>query len=244
MDAFKRLRGQAGVYGVLAFSLGGAAGVMICISVVDLWFPLMVREGVVVPSLFVLAGFALFYLSSKAMARCDRFKPEAGALPLSKHDHVHASQLRNFRVSAMMFFALTLHNFPEGLAVSVSAASSDKLGFTIAIAVALHNFPEGAIIAAPCYHASKNRSLAIGLAFLSGLSEPFGALASTIFLGPFLKTHPGFVPYVLCIVAGIMLAASFLELLPEASLYNRSGTVATGFISGTVIMLVTIWAIE
>jgi ZIP family zinc transporter len=42
---------------------------------------------------------------------------------------------------------------------------------------------KGAVIAAPAYHATKSRSLAIGLAFLSGLSEPLGAWVSIVVLG-------------------------------------------------------------
>jgi zinc transporter ZupT len=59
-----------------------------------------------------------------------------------------------------------------------------------------------------------------------------------------LKAHPTFVPYVLCIVAGIMLSSSFLELLPESALYNRPGVVLAGFATGTSMMLATIWYAE
>jgi zinc transporter ZupT len=38
-----------------------------------------------------------------------------------------------------MFLTLTLHNFPEGLAVSVSNSASEKLGLSVALAVAFHN---------------------------------------------------------------------------------------------------------
>jgi ZIP family zinc transporter len=96
-------------------------------------------------------------------------------------------------------------------------------------------------IAAPYYAATSSRMGSIGLAFLSGLSEPLGALASVLVLGPFLKQHPTFVPYILCAVAGIMVASALVELLPEARSYGRSDLVLYGYIIGTVTMLATIW---
>jgi zinc transporter, ZIP family len=128
-----------------------------------------------------------------------------------------------------------------GLAVSVSAASSEELGLTIAIAVAFHNGPEGMAIAAPYYAATNSRLGSIGLALLSGFSEPLGAIASLVVLGPFLQQHPWFIPYILCLVAGIMVASALVELLPEARSYGRSDLVMYGYCAGTLTMLLTIW---
>ena len=107
--------------------------------------------------------------------------------------------------------------------------------------MAFHNGPEGMAIAAPYYAATGSRLRAIGLAFLSGLSEPFGALVSVLLLGPFLRTHVTFIPYILCVVGGIMIASAFVELLPEARSYGRNDLVAYGYVVGTVTMLATIW---
>ena len=64
--------------------------------------------------------------------------------------------------------AITLHNFPEGLATFLAALSDPGLGIAIGIAVALHNIPEG---------------LAVGVAFgavTAGL--PSATLASAVAL--------------------------------------------------------------
>lgn len=59
--------------------------------------------------------------------------------------------------TAMLVLAVTLHNFPEGMAVGVTFAGA-MLGeanitmmaaFALALGIAIQNFPEGAIISMP-----------------------------------------------------------------------------------------------
>ena len=83
-----------------------------------------------------------------------------------------------------MAFTMTLHNMPEGLAVAFSAYTG--LGWVMAVAIAMHNIPEGIIVAAPIYAATGSRLQALGIATLSGLSEPLGALLALLFVKPFL----------------------------------------------------------
>jgi zinc transporter ZupT len=120
MDLFRDK--DKGVHGVLAFSLALAAGVMITVSVVDLWFPLAVTDGLVAPTFVVFVGMAGFQLISNAM-NATKFCQQHHAhqhslLPLTDRDCEEkmslTAQQRNLKVAAMMFLALTLHNFPEG----------------------------------------------------------------------------------------------------------------------------------
>ena len=251
MDWFKEK--DRGVQGVLAFSLALAAGVMITVSVVDLWFPLIFKDGIFLPTLAVGFGMLIFKGISKLLnSSTICFQPQIHhshhhhpLLPLTEREIEEklalSPQQRNLKLAAMMFLALTLHNFPEGLAVSVSASASEELGLTMAIAVAFHNWPEGMAISVPYYAATNSKLRSISLAFISGLSEPLGALAAIFILGPFLRLHPTVVPYVLCVVAGIMISSSFSELIPEASSYGRSDLGILGFVCGTLTMLATIY---
>merc|ERR1719456_441213 len=117
-----------------------------------------------------------------------------------------------------MALVLTAHNFPEGLAVAVSAMDSSRLGVLVAVAVAAHNIPEGIVIAVPLYAASKSRAKAVGWALMSGLTEPLGALCAVLFLRPWV-TERG-LQAILCLVAGMMFAVSFIELFPAAWRYG------------------------
>ncbi|KAH9259705.1 hypothetical protein BASA81_002127 [Batrachochytrium salamandrivorans] len=247
MDVCTKRDSRGGVHSVLAFSLSLAAGVMISVSVVDLWIPLVLVDGLGFPSLAVLAGVGLFKVLSHLLLKCS--PPSLHLLPIANEELFQGkltlpARERHFKLALTMFLTLTLHNIPEGLAVSVSNTASEKLGGRIAVAIAFHNFPEGVAIAVPYYAATGNRARAIGLAFLSGLSEPVGALCSVLLLGPFFRANPSYMPYSLCVVGGIMLASAVLELLPEAKSHGRMDLLLLGMTVGCITMLLTIWATE
>jgi ZIP family zinc transporter len=123
---------------------------------------------------------------------------------------------------------------PEGLATFIAAVENPSIGISIAIAIAIHNIPEGVAIAIPIYYATKSRKKALLYSFLSGLSEPLGAL-----LGIFILTY--FVSdiwfgAVFGVVAGIMIYISLDELLPTAEKYGEHHLAIYGLIIGMVVM--------
>lgn len=82
-----------------------------------------------------------------------------------------------------MFVSLVIHNFPEGMAVAVTTHEKTSTGLAVMLAIAFHNIPEGIVIAVPCLAARPESPwLGVGLATLSGLAEPLGALVSLAFL--------------------------------------------------------------
>ena len=121
MDYFKDK--EKGMNGVLAFSLALAAGVMITVSVADLWLPLVFIDGLTKPSLAVGVGMIGFKIISRMMSNTticlQHHTHQSSLLPLTQRDREEkislTPQQRNLKVAAMMFLALTLHNFPEGL---------------------------------------------------------------------------------------------------------------------------------
>ena len=78
-------------------------------------------------------------------------------------------------------FGITLHNFPEGLAIFLAAKKSTKLGLTLTAAMTLHNLPEGVAVALPIYFATKSRWQALKVCFLSGLAEPLAVVFAAFF---------------------------------------------------------------
>ncbi|WP_334307547.1 ZIP family metal transporter [Paraclostridium sp. AKS81] len=56
-----------------------------------------------------------------------------------------------------------------------------------ALAIAIHNLPEGISTSVPIYYAASSRKKAFLYSFISGLTEPVGALVCYILLMPIVK---------------------------------------------------------
>jgi len=67
---------------------------------------------------------------------------------------------------------ISLHNFPEGMAVYLSTLKGWKLGLSIAFAIAMHNIPEGIAVAVSMYAATRSKWSAIKWSIFSGFCEP------------------------------------------------------------------------
>ena len=78
---------------------------------------------------------------------------------LDPHDPAFQENKRRHiaRVGMMAAFAITAHNFPEGLATFFATLENPAVGMPLALAIAIHNIPEGISIAAPVYFATRNR---------------------------------------------------------------------------------------
>ena len=111
--------------------------------------------------------------------------------------------------------AITIHNFPEGIATFFAALDDPGVGVAIAVAVALHNIPEGISVSVPIYYATGSRRRAFTLSFLSGLAEPVGAVAVYVALRPVIT--PTLMGVLFGMVAGIMVYISLDEAPPHRS---------------------------
>mmetsp|Transcript_33737 Transcript_33737/g.101867 ORF Transcript_33737/g.101867 Transcript_33737/m.101867 type:complete len:340 (-) Transcript_33737:37-1056(-) len=120
------------------------------------------------------------------------------------------------RLGLVTFLAMTVHNFPEGVAVFCERASNKS---TLTLAIALHNIPEGAAVAIPIYQATQNFWKAFFMTFASGLTQPIGAAVAWLIFWKFdldLKDKPMLMGVIQAVTAGIMVCISLLELLPAA----------------------------
>ncbi len=218
------------------FMLGFASGVMIAASVWSLIIPAMnmAEENGQNPLFPAAGGFLLgvgFLLVLDAVIphlHIDAACPEGRACGLGK--------------SAMLMLAITLHNFPEGMAVGVvlagmlsgQAAVSSAAALALAIGIAIQNFPEGAILSMPLVGSGLSRRRAFGYGFLSGIVEPIGAVLTillTAFITPVL-------PYVLAFAAGAMLYVVVEELIPASQAGEHSNLGTVGAALGFALMLV------
>jgi len=215
----------------LSFSLGVSAGVMIYISFMELLPAASETVG-------EIWGLAAFFIGIGIIALIDLLIPEAENphefAGIDKPAVVHKENSRLMRTGLFMALAIGIHNFPEGLATFASALGNLKLGVFIAFAIAIHNIPEGIAVSVPIFYATGNKNKAFFYSFLSGISEPVGAIVGYLILRPFLT--PGFLAGLMAFVAGIMVYISLDELLPMAHRYGHGHLVIAGIVLGMLIM--------
>lgn len=60
-----------------------------------------------------------------------------------------SGQQRLHRTGILMALAISIHNFPEGLATFASALGNIDIAIPIVIAIAIHNIPEGIAVSVP-----------------------------------------------------------------------------------------------
>lgn len=217
----------------LSGSLGFSAGVMIYVSFVEIFQKANI--------LFVEAfgnktGYFLtivsFFSGIFIIALIDKL------VPSFENPHeikiLKEEDKKLYRMGLFSAIAITIHNFPEGFATFISGLENPKIGISIAIAIAIHNIPEGIAVSVPVFYATKNKKKAFFLSFLSGLSEPLGAIIFFLILRNFLNGIISGIVY--GIVAGIMVYISLDELLPSAEEYGKHHIAIGGLIGGMIII--------
>ena len=207
--------------------LGFASGVMVAASVWSLLIPSIEMGSVVAPTIGLLAGFAFLLI-------IDYITP-----------HIHPAggpegpQSRLSR-TAKLALAVTIHNFPEGMAVGVAIAGALTADFNMAgalalsLGIAIQNVPEGAIISMPLRAEGNSRWKAFGIGALSGIVEPLGGALVLLLATAVL----GIMPFMLAFAAGAMLYVVVEELVPEYSQGKHSNIGTVGFALGFALMMV------
>lgn len=216
-------------------SLGFAAGVMIAASVWSLLIPAIDKAEQLGRIGWVPAAGG-FSLGVAFLMLLDKLLPAF---------HAGTDRPEGVRKSlghtAMLIFAITLHNIPEGMAVGVAfaLAARQNSGVLLASATALaigmgiQNFPEGAAISLPLVQSGMKKSRAFVWGMLSGLVEPVTGILTVFVAG----TAEQLLPWLLSFAAGAMLYVVVEELIPEAKLAgSHVGTFGT--MSGFLIMMI------
>lgn len=220
----------------LCISLGFSAGVMIYVSMIEIFSKAKdnltshtdATLGVALASLAFFCGIVL-------IAIIEKFIPSKNTLPQNQTDS-HSKQM--LKTGSLIVIAITVHNFPEGLTTFISALSEPYVALPIFVAIAIHNIPEGIAVSVPIYEATKSKKHAFLFCLLSGLAEPLGAIIGYLLLLPIMSDL--LLGIIFGVVAGIMVYISFDELLPSAKKYGNHSLATIGLFLGMLVMAISL----
>jgi zinc transporter, ZIP family len=205
--------------------MGGAAGVMVAAACWSLLQPAIEMAGTW-PAVIGLAvgGLFIFVLDQRLPHLHPEFPDEA----------TQEGPSSSYRRAVLLMVAITIHNFPEGLAVGVAfGAGTPAAALALAIGIGLQNIPAGLAIALPLRREGMSRFRAFWYGQLSATVEPVaGVLGCALVLvaAPVL-------PYAMSFAAGAMLYVVVEELLPETTRQGNTDVATLGFLSGFLVMM-------
>jgi zinc transporter, ZIP family len=209
--------------------LGFAAGVMLSASFFSLILPAIAAveaPGRWVAPAVVSAGIVLGAVAVAALN---------AALP---HEHFlkgrEGPAAERLTRIWLFVFAITIHNFPEGMAVGIGFAGGNlAAGTALAIGIGLQNAPEGLAVALALRGEGYSRARSFGVAALTGMIEPVGGL-----LGAWaLSLAAALLPWGLAFAAGAMIYVISHEIIPETHRQGHGAGATWGLVAGLVVML-------
>lgn len=143
--------------------------------------------------------------------------------------------------TTLVVLAITLHNFPEGLAIGVAfgalAADLPSANLSGAIAltmgIGLQNFPEGFAVAMPLRRAGVSRLKSFWYGQLSAVVEPVAGVMGAVIV----VYTTAILPYALAFAAGAMIYVVVEEVIPEAQYEGNADLSTLGLMLGFTIMM-------
>jgi len=167
----------------------------------------------------MIVGLALITISRKWLEK--RASPEVGKLATA-----------GMVEAVIMVGVMTIHSFPEGVALGLSLGKSSSFGFMMSAVIALHNIPEG---------------LAIGLVLVprgvkiwkAGLWSIFSSLPQPLMAVPAFLLVTAFEPFLplgLGLAAGAMIWMIGAEVLPDACGKASTRSIGAALTMGVVVM--------
>src|SRR3989338_2586534 len=165
--------------------MGFGAGIMLAATSFSLIAPGLEAAGNGVKAALImvagiLLGAVILWFVAKYLPHEHFFSKE--------HEEIDARALKKIW---LFIFAITLHNFPEGMAVGVGFGGGDILnGISLAIGIGLQNMPEGLVVALALIANKYSVAKSFMVALLTGLVEPVGGLLGAGIVSVFQSLLP------------------------------------------------------
>ncbi len=222
---------------VLDASLGFSAGIMISASFFSLILPALdIASKWSIPawvpvSIGFLTGGVFLKVIDSVIPHLHIF------LPMEKAEGIKSHLSKTW----LLFLAMTIHNFPEGMAVGVAFGSIYILkgatlagAFALTLGIAIQNFPEGTAISLPLRREGYSSFKSFFFGGLSAIVEPIGAVIGAGLVMISMKL----LPYALSFAAGAMIYVVIEELIPEAESGDNVDLATISALLGFVVMMI------
>jgi ZIP family zinc transporter len=232
---------------MLGLLQGFAAGLMLSISFFDLAHNAINAIGFLKGNLWFFAGVIFFAIVAN-------FIPEPTLAPMpdekskKKNGDEGGKDIMKKHRRQVLFsgiitaIGISLHNFPEGMAVFLGSMKGLRVGVNLALAIALHNIPEGVAVALPVYFATQSKWTAFKVATLSGLAEPLGVIL-VAYLFP-SSLSPEILEGLLGAVGGVMAFLTLHEMLPLAFDYAGQKQAIKAVFFGMAFMSASLYFLQ
>jgi ZIP family zinc transporter len=230
--------GAAGVFFVTRLSpkledglLSAAAGIMLAATFFSLLLPAIEHgeilfSGTVAAVAVVIAGLLL---GGVVLYLMNRYAPHEHFL--TGHEGPDTKVLSRIW---LFVIAITIHNFPEGMAVGVGFAGDNvSNGVTLALGIGIQNVPEGLAVAVALLAARYSKLKAFMVGFLTGLVEPVGGLFGAVAV---VAAEP-LMPLTLGFAAGAMLYVISDEIIPETHRRGFEDVATFSLMGGFALMM-------
>ena len=219
----------------ISASLGFASGIMISVSMLELFSTSndLITTGTstilgpIIATISLAAGMFITFIINHFVQDDNESLDNINYSPKNKL----------FSVGIVSMLAIALHNFPEGIATFMSSYGNTTLGISITLAIALHNIPEGITVALPIYLSTSSKKKAFLYTFLSGITEPIGAILAYFVLRYFLTDL--ILGIIFGVVSGIMIYIAVDDLRPSSRKYGYDKIALFFTLLGICIMPLT-----
>ena len=228
---------------LLDIMMGFAAGVMIAASFWSLLAPSIEYAEVSYGKLSWLPAAIGFLVGVFFLRLIDAVVPHLHlSKDISEAESVPEHSRKKLSKTALLFLAITIHNFPEGLAVGVAfgalAANPSPEAFVgaigLALGIGLQNVPEGAALSIPIRTDGKYRLKAFYWGSMSAIVEPIGAVLGAVAV----MAMTAILPYALSFAGGAMIFVVVEELIPDSQTNGNTDVATLGLMVGFVLMMV------
>ncbi len=219
--------------------LGFAGGVMIAASfwsllapAIDMADELGMTSWLVATFGFISGGFGIF-IGDKIfdhISKKEKFKNKT------------LTNTHSLKRCLMLFFSVTLHNIPEGMAIGVAFGSlaydqneTAHIGACLlALGIGLQNFPEGTAISLPLRREGVSRKKSFLFGTISGIVEPISGVLGALLV---MKIRT-LLPFLLAFAAGTMIYVVIEEIIPESQTNQKKDRMAMFTLIGFSVMMI------